>query len=139
MFGGRRRALEAQAETDLRAGFAELLKRYDTLAYNYYCAPSQPLNLPHLPDATASELRMHSFTAALARRAALEELMASPRTFTYGDARQYATTGMIQSLLPVLDEDARQVLWLAEERQVLAFLRDPRYGAITRWTLQGKV
>lgn len=137
MFGGKRKQLVEQAANDLVEAFDDLLKKYNLLALDYYESHFRELDLPHLPDAAASERRMRSLSAALAIRAALDEIGASPKSFTYGDARDYATSELVEALRERFLLSVGRVLPQADMSQVNGFLADARYSRVTRWVLLG--
>jgi hypothetical protein len=75
---------------------------------------------------------------SFAIRAALDEIGASPKSFTYGDARLYATSELVDALRERFLMAVGVALPHADMNQVNDFLADTKCTEVTRWVLLGK-
>ena len=84
------------------------------------------------------DLLLGTYSAALAIRAALDEIGASTKSFTCGDARLYATSELVDALRERFLMAVGVALPHADMNQVNDFLADTKCTEVTRWVLLGK-
>ena len=135
MFGGKGKRLTEQAADQLSSSFTELLKVYRTKACDYYDRHFRDFSMPQIPDPIASEARMWSLIAALSMRSALDEIAASPKKFSYGEAREYASSQLVEALISRFMMGVPEVFPKSDMAQVNEFLADPKVRSVSRWDL----